>query len=142
MIANPTKAVIDILKADSSITALVSTRVFGIELPQDEAKNMPRKAIVIQPSGGGTFPVGSNDFVEHSTLRFDAFCYGETPFEAEKVRREVYDVLKQLKRTVINTVLIHWINSAGGLISLRDPETHWPVMFQSHQMFFAERAVT
>lgn len=142
MIADPTKAVIDILKANANITTLVGTRVFGVELPQVEAKNMPRKAIVIQPSGGGTFPVGSNDFVEHSTLRFDAFCYGETSFEAERVRREVYDVLKQLKRTVINTVLIHWINPAGGLISLRDPDTDWSVMFQSFQIFFAERAVT
>lgn len=142
MIQDPTKAVVDILKANSAITTLVSTRVFGIELPQAEAASMPRKAIVIQPSGGGAFPVGSNDFVEHSTLRFDAFCYGETSFEAEKVRREVYDVLKQLRRTVINTVLVHWINPAGGLLSLRDSATDWPVMFQSHEMFFAERAVT
>ena len=141
MITDGLKAIIDILKANAAITSLVSTRVFGVELPQAEAASMPRKAIVIQPSGGGAFPVGSRDFVEHSTMRFDVFCYGETAFEAEKVRREVYDVLKQLKRTIINSVLVHWINPAGGLFALRDSDTDWPAMFQSHEMFYAERAV-
>lgn len=140
MIQNPTKAVIDVLKADAAITALVGTRVFGMELPRSEASAMPRKAIVIQPSGGGLLPVGSQSFIEHSDRRFDAFCYGETEFEADTVSLEVYGVLKQLKRTVINTVLIHWINPAGGALPLRDPGTDWPVQFQPYQVFFAERA--
>lgn len=141
MIQDGLKAIIDILKADAGITTLVGTRVFGVELPQAEAASMPRKAIVVKPSGGGTFPVGSRDYVEHSAMRIDVFSYGETPFEAGRVRREVYDVLKQLRRTVINSTLVHWVNSAGGLIHLRDVDTDWPVVFESHEVFFAERAV-
>lgn len=139
MIQDPIKAIIDILKADSDITTLVSTRVYGMELPRSETANMPRKAIVIQPSGGGVFPVGSADYIEHSDQRIDVFSYGETPFEAQKVRREVLDTLKQLKRTIINGTLLHWINRAGGSLALRDPDTDWPVAFESFQVFFAER---
>lgn len=142
MIVDGLKAIVDILKADTDIVALVGTRVFGVELPQAEAASMPRKAIVVQPSGGGVFSVGSRDLIEHSDMRVDIFCYGETVFEAEKVRREVYDTLKTLGRTIINTVLVHWINPAGGLLSLRDPDTQWPVQFQSWQMFYSERAVS
>jgi len=141
MIQDSIKAIIDILKADAGITTLVGTRVFGLELPQAEAANMPRKAIVIQPSGGAGFGVGERDYIEHSAPRIDVFSYGETPFEAGRVRREVYDVLKQLKRTVINSTLVHWANPAGGPLPLRDPDTDWPLQFESFQVFFAERAV-
>ena len=141
MIQDPVKAIIDVLKANAAITTLVGTRVFGIELPQAEAASMPRKAIVVKPSGGAGFGVGERDYIEHSAPRMDVFSYGETPFEAAKVRREVYDVLKQLNRTVINTTLIHWVNPAGGLIHLRDADTDWPFVFESFQVFAAERAV-
>ena len=141
MIQDPIVAIIDILKADAGIIALVATRVFGGELPRPEAVSMPRKAIAIQASGGGVFSTGANDFIEHSDARFDAFCYGETPFEAGKVRREVHDVLKQLKRQAINGILIHWVNPAGGFLTARDTDANWPIAFESFQMFFAERAV-
>lgn len=102
---------------------------------------MPRKAIVVQPSGGGVFEVGSTDYVPHSDQRIDVFCYGETPYEAQKVRREVFDVLKNVRRQVINGVLVHWFQRSGGVLALRDPDTDWPVAFESWQMFFAERLV-
>jgi hypothetical protein len=141
MIQDPIKAIIDILKANAAVTTLVGTRVFGLELPRPEAASMPRKAIVIQASGGGVFRVGSSDYIKHSDQRIDIFSYGETPFEAQKVRREVVDVLKQAKRQVINGTLIQWINRAGGSLALRDPDTDWPVCFESFQLFFAETAV-
>ena len=134
MIQDHVTAVQEYLKADSDITALVGTRVFGIELPESETDNMPRKAIVIKQSGGD----GSRGYLEHSANRMDVFCYGETPYEARKVRREVYDVLKQLDRTVINSTLVHWVNPSGGPLDLRDPDTQWPVVFESFQVFAAE----
>lgn len=141
MIVDPIVAIIDILKANAAVTILVSTRVFGDEMPRAETASMPRKSIVIKSSGGGVFSTGSADYIEHSDMRFDAFCYGETPFQSNRVRREVYDVLKQLKRQVINGILVHWVNPAGGLLTLRDPDTQWPVAFNSFQGFFSERLV-
>ena len=134
MIQDHVTAVVEYLKADGDIVALVGTRVFGIELPETETDNMPRKAIVVKQSGGD----GSRGYLEHSTPRMDVFCYGETPYQARTVRREVYDVLKQLIRTVTDSTLIHSISPEGGPLDLRDPDTQWPVVFESYQVFAAE----
>jgi len=129
------------LLADAAVTTLVGIRVFGNELEKAEAGDQPRKTIAIQPSGGGVFSTGARDFIRHSDTRFDVFCYGETPFEAGRVRREVHDVLKQINRLIIGGVLIHWVNPAGGFLATRDPDTQWPTAFESFQVFFSEQAV-
>lgn len=137
MIQDHIVAVTDILKADSGVASLVGSRVFGIELPKAETQHMPRKAIVVKQSGG----IGSRDYIRHSNPRIDVFCYGETPYEARKLRREVYDVLQQLKRTVINSTLVHWFNPSGGPLDLRDPETQWSLCFESYDCYMADQAV-
>ncbi len=134
MIQDHVTAVQEYLKADVDIVALVGTRVFGIELPELESNFMPRKAIVIKQSGG----LGSGGYLEHSSSRMDVFCYGETPYQARTVRREVYNVLKQLIRTVVDSTLIHSISPEGGPLDLRDPDTQWPVVFESYQVYAAE----
>lgn len=141
MIQDPIEAIVNCLLADAGIVALVGTRVFGNELEKAEAGSQPRKTIAIQPSGGGTFTTGSQDFIRHHDARFDAFCYGETPYEAGRVRREVHDVLKQINRKIIGGTLIHWVNPAGGFLATRDPDTEWPTAFESFQVFFAEQPV-
>ncbi len=138
MSADITTALVTFLKADGPLAALVGTRVFGVELPPAEASLMPRRAVVLQPSGGSTLTEGG--YVEHTAQRFDVFSYGETPFEVEKVRRAVFDALKALRRSVTSSVLIHWCDPAGGFANLRDPDTKWPINFQSFQAFFAEKA--
>ncbi len=138
MSADIIDALITFLKADTPLAALVGTRVFGIELPIAEAALMPRTAVLLQPSGGSTLVEGS--YVEHTAQRFDVFSYGETPFESEKVRRAVFDALKALQRSLNAGVLIHWCDPAGGFANLRDPDTKWPINFQSFQAFYAETA--
>jgi len=95
---------------------------------------MPRKAIVVKQSGG----LGSRSYMQHSSPRIDIFCYGETPYQARTVRRQVYEVLQQLIRTVTNSTLIHSISPEGGPLDLRDPDTSWPVVFESYQVFAAD----
>ena len=51
-ITDQVAAIIAILKADTDTATEVGTRVFGDELPRDEADSMPRKCIVIAPTGG------------------------------------------------------------------------------------------
>lgn len=126
------------LKADAGVSGLAGTRVFGLELPGGQAGAMPRHAVVLQASGGVSLTAGS--YVEHDTQRVDAFSYGATPFQAERLRRAVFDALKPLRRAVAAGVLIHWVEPAGGWSTLRDPDGHWPVAFQSFQAFFAQDA--
>ena len=131
-------ALVTFLKADSAVAALVGTRVFGNELPGAEASSMPRKAVVLSPSGGVSLAAGS--FMRHDTQRIDAFSYGETLFESGRVRRAVFDAFHARRRGKTGTTLIHWIDSAGGWSSQRDPDEKWPRAFQSFQIYHALEA--
>lgn len=138
MSADVVAALVAFLKADAGVAALAGSRVFGLELPAGEAASMPRHAVVLRASGGPSLTAGS--YAEHATQRIDAFSYGATPFEAERLRRTVFDGLKPLQRVVAAGVLVHWVDPAGGWSTLRDPDGDWPVAFQSFQAFFAETA--
>ena len=128
-----TAALVTFLKADAGVLALVGTRVFGVELPGAEASEMPRKTVVLSPSGGVSLAAGS--YIPHDTQRVDAFSYGETLIEADKVRRAVFDAFRVRRRGVTGNTLIHWIESAGGWVSQRDLK--WPRAFQSFQVYHA-----
>ena len=136
--SDPVAAIVALLKADAGVSALVSTRVFGEELPQAQAADMPRKGVVIR-SAGGVSPVGGT--LRHTGRRVDAICWGETPYEAGRINRAVFCALKEVRRERIaldaGAVLIHWIEDASGPLSLRDADTSWPAVTQSFQIFHA-----
>lgn len=131
-IVDALKPVLTILLADSDVLALVGTRVFGEELPRDETDSMPRKAVVIDQNGGAA--PGYATTLPLEVQRLDVFCYGETIFEAGRVRRAVFGALKGITRQVTDGVLIHWVNPAGGAITGRDPDADWPVHWNSWVM--------
>lgn len=141
MSADVIGAAVTLLKAQSAIFDLVGTRVFGNELPDEEAASMPRKAIVVR-SAGGVSPVGG--YAKHTAGRFDFICWGETPFEADKLSRTVFSVLKSARRQTVTAddhdVLIHWIEDAGGRLAVRDGDTNWPASTQPFQIFHAIEA--
>lgn len=140
MSADVIEGLVSFLRGDAALDLLVGNRVYGLELPADEAAEMPRKAVVLKASGGSTITGGS--YLEATGQTFDIFSYGETPYESERVRRAVFDALKALQREVSADVLIHWCEPAGGFANLRDPDTNWPINFQSFQAFYAETAIT
>lgn len=139
MIADALEGLLAALNADADVAALTSGRVYAMSLPRDEAGAQPRKALVIQPSGGavaastgGTAPVQS--------MRVDIRCHGETLFEAERVRRAAHQVLRRLSRQVAANVLLHSANPAGGPTVLRDPDADWPIINAPWQLLADERA--
>lgn len=134
-VADPIKGLTTFLKADATIAALVAARVFGEELPKSETASMPRKCIVVEPSGPGSLGGG---YQEYGDLRVDLRCYGETPYEARRLQRAAYGALKALRRKVHSGVLLHWAIRSGGPIGLRDPDTDWPFVFESYQVLVAE----
>ncbi|KKM73941.1 hypothetical protein LCGC14_1405360 [marine sediment metagenome] len=125
------------LLANEALTDLVSERVFGLELPDSQASIMPIKSVVISPSGG---PPLTGGYAAVTAQTFDMFSYGENPYECQRVRSVVFDALKALRREVSVGVLIHWCEPAGGFANMRDPDTKWPINFQSFQAFYAETA--
>ena len=133
-------AVVALLKADTATAAQVGVRVFGGELPPAETALMPRKAIVLTPSGGTSLTSGS--FVEADTQRFDLFAYGATPAEAEALRDTAALALRRARRRVWAGVLIHWLKPAGGATNARDANAQWPRAFQSFQALHALNSVS
>lgn len=136
MSADVIAGLVQVLKDDPAVAALAGARVFGLELPPTEAKAMPRKAIVLRASGGASLAAGAT--VEHDSQRVDLMAYGETPFEAARLRRTAADAFKGLQRQVSAGTLIHWVEPAGGFATERDPDAAWPLAFQSFQAFYAE----
>ncbi|MBZ0164568.1 MAG: DUF3168 domain-containing protein [Notoacmeibacter sp.] len=131
-------AVVALLKADADVSGLVGTRVFGIELPEEEAASMPRKGVVIRPSGGIGLAGG---YGEITGERIDAISWGETPYEAGRISRAVFAALKRARRQIVDVdgenVLIHSAEEAGGRLALRDAETNWPAVTQAFQVIYA-----
>lgn len=134
-IADPIAALLALLADDAAVAGLVDTRVFGGEVPGDEAKHMPRKALVVAPSGGSSLTGGS--YAEHDTSRVDLFGYGATQQEANQVLAAAALVMRRIRRTVSANVLIHWAQPAGGSTGGRDAALAWPRAFQSFQVFHA-----
>ena len=124
-----------LLLGDAGVTDLVEARVFALELPVSESVSMPRKCVVIKPSGGAAFQPGS--YIDHAYNTIDMFSYGETLFEADLVRDAVGDAFRLMRRNKTATTLIHSVEPAGGWASNRDPDADWPLGFQSFQAFYA-----
>ena len=134
---DPLAAVVSFLNADAGVIAQVAGRVYGAELEDSETVNMPRKAVVVKPTPGAGFRVG---YMEIGSNNYDIWCFGASPHEAGQVRLAVYEALKFLNREEANNTLLHWAQEIGGVMSLRDPDTDWPVQLQTFQVLAAEVA--
>ena len=133
--ADVVAAIVAFLLADADISSEVDGRGFGGELPADEAAWMPRKAFVVRASGGASLTGGS--FAEVDTQRLDVLTYGATPAEAGALNDLIALKLRRMQRAVVMQTLIHWVKSAGGYSSGREPETEWPRTFRSFQVLHA-----
>ena len=131
-------ALITHLKTDGDLSGLVGTSIFGYELPRDETDSMARKALVVSPSGGGS-PLFAQGTMPLEVQTFDFFCYGETLYQAEAVRRAAHGALRSIQKVIISSVLIHWARPAGGVAHGIDPVTQWPLVWASWQVMTDER---
>lgn len=116
-------AVAAYLQAQSAISTLLGTRVYGLEVPKADAVSMPRKCIVIKRAGG----IGEASDLDVYQHRFDFNCYGETTYEADKVWRTLRTELRDLNRNVTSSTMIYNALHSAGPFSFRDQPTHWPV---------------
>ena len=133
--SDPIAAVISLLGADPVVAGMAPGALYGGEMPADGVALLPRAAVVVSASGGVSLTQGS--YVEHDTQRIDVTCYGKTPREAEVLSKNVALVLRRVRRVTVAATLIHWIDSAGGVMSGRERDGGWPTAFQSFQVFHA-----
>lgn len=133
--SDPIGALVALASADAPIAALASAGIFGAELPEAVAAQMPIGALVIQATGG--LPLTSGTFAQHDAQRFDVTSYGKTVREAAVLADKVSRLFRGISRRKVGTTLIHWIDSAGGFSTGRDRDGRWPQVFQSFQLFHA-----
>jgi hypothetical protein len=132
-------ALINLLAADGDVSDLVSTRIYGGQLPAAQAAQEPSKAIVLRFSGGAGTP-GSADYIQAADQRIDVWCYGETAIEADKVRRAAHDYIKYIQRAKHGTTLIYRAIWVSGPIQMTDPECLWPMVVETYMVLAAEIA--
>lgn len=141
-------ALVQFLQADPGLTAVVKSRVYGEELPDNIISRMPLPVVLLM-SAGGSHNIGSptNDF---SDERIDVRCYAWKTLEScRAIEHMVYDLLRNLTRVVVGDTLVHWCVAAGGPIPVRvqtitwpggvvDQSTHWPYVQRSWQVLAAD----
>lgn len=131
---DPIDALVTFLKADAGVSALVSTRVFGGELPRSEVDDMPRAAVVLKPAGGP----GGRAYMKFAQPRIDVDCYAATIPDAWAVHLAVRTALKHMRRNVTGSVLLHSADVSSDGVTARDPDTDWPVAVSSYLLSVAE----
>ena len=133
------------LAADTTIQGLIGQddgetpryRVYGDELPQDRAAEMPRAAIVVAAGAGpGDFGVMA---LERCAV--EVVCYGETRLQAEELREAVRGVLKALARVVQDGTLIHSAVPSATPLSTRDQDAKWPLVAEPWTVLASETQV-
>lgn len=146
-VPDPIAAVVAFLAADADVAALVGTttirgtvvaRVFGEEVPAEEAVNMPRACITV--SAGGGFHVRS--YVQLQTPRLDVKCYGRTLSETGALHQAAYNALKYLNRRAQGVAFLHNAIQVGGPLSLRDDDTDWPFVWSTWEVLASDLAIS
>lgn len=137
VITDPLAAVIRYLKLDADTTAM-TTSIFGGELPDAQVKGMGQACVVLRKTGGGLLPI-SGSYVQVSDVRVDAYAYGSTPLQADRLYRCVAGALKQMRSNTQGRTRLMWAKPAGGPLSLREQDTEWPLVLSTWQVFWSER---
>jgi len=143
MLADILPAVLDYLRNDVDVTALVGTRVYGVEAPNEppfDANGNLLRFVVVSPAGTGLGWYQRSD-VPISSDRYEVRCYGPSHYEALRVYRAVHPALRQMSRHTRNGVQLFNAQQTGGPMSLRDPDAHWPFVLAYYTIVASEVAV-
>lgn len=136
--SDPIEALVTLVAANAAVLALVGARVYGEELPAEATSgDQPQPSVVI--TGAGGIPAAVSAEMEVERMRVDVFTYASTPYAASQLAQTVYSALRSIKRERVGSTLIHWVRPAGGLIGQRDPDTRWPRVFKSYEVFVSEK---
>lgn len=120
-----------------AIAEAAEGRVFGHELPDDEAPAMPRTCVVVSHAGGFTDDLPQ----EMDRARVDIRSYGATPDQAVAMAVLVRRRMRELTRAVRNGVVISAVTRVGGYIPYREPIGDWPAFLRSYLVPYSDRRV-
>lgn len=127
-----------ILLADADVAALVGTRIYGERVNEADIGQGPNTQqaieLSLEPSGVGR----RFNNLALQQVGVELRCYGPTPYEAREVWRHAHQCLKRAIRSTMDDVIIHSINPDMGPVSIIDPDTEWPVVWELWSVIAAE----
>jgi len=139
MIIDPLEAVIEYVRRDSDLSALIGERVAGRHKFGD-GWALPSKAMTLRYDGG---PVDL--YTERQTLRLEGRFYGERQSEAAKVWGRFNDLTRTAERKTVQTstgtALIYWVKPTSAPSALYDPDLRMDYLLQFFDVAVHELAV-
>ena len=135
---NPVKGVAKILRDDTDVSTLASTRVYAFELASTEVDNMPRHSVVVTPVAGGPLGPGASSYIPFGITRLNIFCYGATAEEAFQLYVSVNSAMKALTRSIAESTVIYGAEFGDGPVSSRDEDEDWPYTLGVYDVSAAE----
>jgi hypothetical protein len=91
---------------------------------------------VLKPAGGP----GARGYQQFGKKRIDVTCYGTTLDESYDIYLAVQPVLQQLKRAVVQNVLLHEATEESAGSTGVDPFTQWPTTYSSWLLLSSDTA--
>lgn len=134
MTPNARAAIIQYLLEQSDVTDLAGTRIFA-EIPSTEVKSILLPTVTVEESGASDFGYSYNKW---HTPRLEIWAYASSPSEASRLFAVVRRTLKQMRRNVKASTLLHSASSITGAVSGRDPATSWCFVWGSFDIAIAE----
>lgn len=126
-------AIIEYLKQDDAVKALVGNNIYGLELPASLANKMPCYAVLITPSGGNIV-YSATEMVYRQ--RMDVRCYGSTGFTSTSLMIAVNDAIKRLYNYLTSGVMLYNSQMESGISIAREPSpANWLFNFSVWAIF-------
>lgn len=114
-----------LLLADAAVAAIAGTRVFGGEIPENEAAAMPEATVVVKAAGGP----GRPKFMKIRRIRVDTICYAATLHDSKQLHDAVREALETLDRP---SGSVKSIEIASEALNARDQVKQWPTCYASY----------
>lgn len=111
---------------------LAEGRIFRPRLPEDQSEHMPRACVIVRRSGGGQL---QNGYMPTVAFRVDIRAYGESALEAINLDGQIARLLHHLRATDTPAGRILWCRISGGATDQIDPQTNWPFVLSTWQVY-------
>jgi len=131
-------ALIAYLSQNTDIVTDTAGRIYGNEMPNEQAAFMPRGLIVINSAGTARM---TRDRLNLGHKIFDVRCYHSSMYLSSMLFLSVAKHLKNLQRQLINGVLLYDASQITGRFTAREPDTEWPVSYGSFEVTISEEGI-
>lgn len=134
---NPLAAAVEIIKAQSAVSAIVGSRVYGVSIPGGKSK-FP--CVMIRQTTGGGSPFVSDGADEYEAS-YDIRCYGDTQIIAQSVASAINASILGAESITTTNYRLAEATEQMAPIDIVEPVTDaedWNCVFMTHRWVVEE----